>query len=276
MTATVATDTTATRVERRPRKDLPVWAVRALGSVGLLLVWWIVARTVLPQSKGVPTPFNVVKSMVDDGWGFYWPGIKATGQRALEGYLVGNGIAIALAAVVLLLPFSEKVILQVGLASYCLPLAAIGPILTITLTGDKPVVALTSLFVIFTTLVGAILGLQSADTTSLDLVKAYGGGTWQQLIKVRIIAALPSILAALKVAAPTAAVGAVVGEELGGVSNVGLGYAMIASEQAVNVPRTWALALVIALIGGLGYVVLGLVQRYLTPWAAQTDVGGPR
>jgi ABC-type nitrate/sulfonate/bicarbonate transport system permease component len=90
---------------------------------------------------------------------------------------------------------------------------------------------------------------------------------------VRAIAALPSLLAALKVAAPTAVVGAVVGEELGGTSNVGLGYAMIASEQQLDVPRTWGIALVLALVGGIGYILIGLIQRLATPWAANATAG---
>ena len=79
---------------------------------------------------------------------------------------------------------------------------------------------------------------------------------------MRLKAALPSVLTALKVAAPTAIVGAIVGEELGGTSNVGLGYAMIASEQMLDVPRTWAIALVAALVGGVGYIAIGIIARF--------------
>ena len=254
-------------VPRRRRDPLPLWVLRSIGAVGLVLAWWLLARVWLDQQHGVPTPFNVLKSIQADGWSFYWPLIENTGRRALYGFAFGNGLALALAFIVLVVPMAERVIMQIGLASYCIPIAALGPILTITLSGEKPVTALTALFILFTTLVGAILGLRSADPLSVDLVRAYGGGSLQQLIRVRLKAALPSTLAALKVSAPTAIVGAIVGEELGGTSNVGLGYAMVASEQAVDVPRTWGIALVAALVGGIGYVLIGLVTRYATPWA---------
>ena len=62
--------------------------------------------------------------------------------------------------------------------------------------------------VFFTTVVGCLLGLRAAPRTSLDLVRAYGGSAWTMLRKVQLIAALPSLFAALKIAAPAAFLGA--------------------------------------------------------------------
>ena len=46
------------------------------------------------------------------------------------------------------------------------------------------------------------IALRSADRTTLDVIKAAGGGSWAQLSKVRLRAALPSTFAALQIAAP--------------------------------------------------------------------------
>jgi ABC-type nitrate/sulfonate/bicarbonate transport system permease component len=245
-----------------------------IGVVGLILVWWLLGHIWLSESQGLPTPFNVVKKIYTDGWGFYWPLIKGTASRALPGYLIGNGIALALAFIVLLVPPVERVVMQIAVASYCLPVVAIGPILTITLTGDWPMISLVILFILFTTLVGTLLGLRSADPTSLDLVAVYGGGTLTQLRKVRIVAALPSALNALKLACPIAVLGAILGEYFGGTNDAGLGYTMIASEQALDVPRTWACALLAAALGGVGYIGIGILARFLTPWARATTASG--
>jgi ABC-type nitrate/sulfonate/bicarbonate transport system permease component len=132
--------------------------------------------------------------------------------------------------------------------------------------GDTPVVAMSALSVFFTTLVGALLGLRSADAAALDLVRAYGGGHWQQLRRVRLVAALPTTLAALRVAAPAALLGAIIGEYLGRVTE-GLGIAMIISETQLNVARTWAIALVGGAVAGTAYGLTALVERYALPWA---------
>jgi ABC-type nitrate/sulfonate/bicarbonate transport system permease component len=42
---------------------------------------------------------------------------------------------------------------------------------------------------------------------------------------------------------------------------------MINSQQAFNVPRTWALALVATLVAGVAYGLTALVGHLLTPWA---------
>jgi ABC-type nitrate/sulfonate/bicarbonate transport system permease component len=264
------------RRKRDVREDLlnaPSWLLSVAGLTVVIGLWWFLARVWLSQNQGLPTPFNVVKSLYNDGWGFYWPIVHATASRALPGYLLGNAIAIGLAFFVLLVPAAEKVVMQIAVASYCLPIVAVGPILVISLNGNQPAIALVVLFVLFTTLVGTLLGMRSADPTSLDLVSVYGGNGWAQLRKVRIIAALPSILTSLRLACPAAVLGAVLGEYFGGVS-MGLGPTMVNSQANLNVPRTWGCALVAAALGGFGYIGMGLLSRFLTPWARATTTAG--
>ncbi len=63
----------------------------------------------------------------------------------------------------LLIPLLEKPPMQLGILSYCLPIIAIGPILQITFDGQTPKIILAALFVFFTTLVGTLVGLRSAE-----------------------------------------------------------------------------------------------------------------
>ncbi|MFF4114458.1 ABC transporter permease [Streptomyces sp. NPDC001714] len=249
------------------------WAGGAVGIAALIGAWSLLSTTVVGTGDGVPTPWAVVASVFDDGWTFYSPHVEQTVGEALTGYLVGNGLALGLAVLVLLVPVLERVITQIAVASYCLPIVAIGPILSLVLDGDKPMSAMAGLSVFFTTLIGALLGLRSADPAALDLVRAYGGGRWQQMLRVRLIAALPSTLAALKIAGPAALLGAIIGEYLGRVDS-GLGIAMTIAQQQLDVPRTWGIALVSGAVAGVAYGVVGLVARYALPWSRTTTVEG--
>ncbi|MFD0517944.1 ABC transporter permease [Paractinoplanes durhamensis] len=181
------------------------------------------------------------------------------------GWLWGNAIGIAFAFLLIQFPLIEKAGMQLALVSYCLPVIAIGPVLAVLFTGDKSKVILAAISVIFTTLVGALVGLRSADRTSLDLIRAYGGGKWTQLWKVRLRTSLPSLFAGLRIAAPAAMLGAIIGEYLGAES--GLGVAMINSQQSLAVERTWGIALVATALSGLAYGLTALIGRLLTPWA---------
>lgn len=127
----------------------------------------------------------------------------------------------------------------------------------------------------FTTLIGVLLGLRSAEATSLDLVSAYGGGRWQQIRRVRIRASLPSTFAALKLAAPAAVLGAILGEFMGRTDH-GLGITMVISEQALAIPRTWGIALVAGLVACTAYGLVGVIGRMLTPWDSGPSAGGHR
>jgi ABC-type nitrate/sulfonate/bicarbonate transport system permease component len=247
----------------------------ALGTLGLLAAWAVLSSTVFTTADGVPTPWAVLRQVGHDGWTFYGPHIRQTGTEALIGYLFGNALALGCAMLVLLVPALERVVTQLAVASYCLPIVAVGPILSLVFTGSRPMDAMAGLSVFFTTLIGGLLGLRSADQSALDVVRAYGGGRWQQLVRVRAIAALPSTVAALKIAAPAALLGAIIGEYLGRV-DAGLGVAMTISEQQLEVARTWGIALVAGALAGVAYALIGLAGRLALPWSGVTTVDGAR
>nr|WP_255649769.1 ABC transporter permease subunit [Frankia sp. ArI3] len=174
----------------------------------------MLAVTVLDNGGVVPTPWEVVRALWDDHR-LMWTSAKSTVQIAAKGWLIGNGLAIGLAVVFFGVPVVERVLLQIGVASYCLPIIAIGPILTTVFDGSTPQIALAGISVFFTTMVGTLLGLRAADPASLDVVRASGGGAWKQMRYIRLRAALPSTFAGLQIAAPAAVLGAIIGEFLG-------------------------------------------------------------
>lgn len=243
---------------------LPKWASATIGVVVLLVLWQLIGLY-WNQKGSIPPPTDVIKQMNDDGFDFYWANAKVTLWEAARGYFWGNLFAIVIALIVVIIPFLEKPLLSLGIAAYCVPIIAIGPILQITFDGQTPKVILAALAVFFTTLVGTVLGLRSSDGTTLDVIRAYGGGRTKQLTKVRLRAALPSLFAALRIAAPAAVLGAIIGEYLGAES--GLGVAMINSQQALMIERTWAIALVATFIAGFAFLIIAMLGKAATPWA---------
>ncbi|ORM36542.1 ABC transporter permease subunit [Williamsia sp. 1135] len=235
------------------------------GVVLLLVLWQMLPLLSLDAGGTIPGPLEIVAQIGDDGPDLYLTNAWATLSAAAAGYLWGNLFAIALALVALTVPMVAKPIMQIGVFSYCLPIVAVGPLFAVVFEEGVARVVLAGLSVFFTTLVAVSTGLRAADRTSLDLVTAYGGGRWMLLRKVRVVASLPSVLTGLQIAAPAALLGAIIGEYIGADS--GLGVLMISSQQSMQIPRTWAVALLGALIAGVVYAVLGLAGRKLLPWA---------
>ena len=232
-----------------------------------LLLWQVGIDHIFSGRGTIPSPWQIFHQFQLDGLSFYLASAGPTLQAALIGWLAGNGLAIALALLVIALPFLEKPALQFGAISYCLPIVAIGPILVVVFGGSTPRIILAALSVFFVTLVGFLAGLRSVAPPLLDSIHTFGGGALAQLIKVRWRAALPQLFAALRVAAPSAILGAIVGEFLGAEN--GLGVVLINAQQSMNYPRTWAVALFTTTLAGLAYFVIGAAGNGLTPWARE-------
>lgn len=258
---TVAYITGSTQPREKPR-----WLPGALGMIGLLVAWQLICTIFLNDpNASIPAPTAIVSQIQKDGLEFYWDNLTTTASAAFWGWLWGNCLAIVMALVFVQIPLIEKGLLKLAVAIYCLPIIAIGPLLQIRFDGTTPKIILAALSVYFTTLIGMIVGLRSADRTSLDVVRAYGGSSLTQMHRVRIKASLPSLFAALRIAAPAAVLGAIIGEYMG--SDSGLGVSMINSQQALQIERTWAIALTATALAGIAYGLTALVARLSTPWA---------
>ena len=272
--ATAPTPTPA--VPRRSERDFGAAASKAIpGLVGfaLFLALWEVGGRIVSSGRKIPLipPFSsVISAIVHDGWTYYRPNISTTLGYAFNGWLWGNGLAIVAAGIVLTFPFMELPILQLGVTTYCLPIVAIAPLLFIAYTGSAPYTIVTMMFVFFGTLVNTLSGLRGADPTSLDVVRAYGGGRAQGLFRVRLKSALPSVFAGLKIAGPAAVLGAVLAEFFQPADS-GLGVGIIRSQQQLEVARTWGIALVATALGGIVFIITGLVARLVTPWAKPSE-----
>jgi ABC-type nitrate/sulfonate/bicarbonate transport system permease component len=248
----------------------PAWVDGLIGVVAILTIWQLLAITVLVASRVVPAPADVVSQLWLDRH-VYPPNVTATLRVAVIGYVWGNLIAVLLGVLCDLVPAVEGPVLRLAIACFNIPLVAIAPILIVVLPDDGPKIALAALAVFFTTLIATGLGLRGADPTSLDVVRACGGGAWTSLRKVKLWAALPAILGGLRVAAPAALLGAIIGEYLG--AQRGLGAAMIQAQSSFAVARTWGIALVVAALAGSLYLGATLLAHVLTPWAGQTEIG---
>ncbi|MEU7815903.1 ABC transporter permease subunit [Pseudonocardia sp. NPDC049154] len=257
-------------------RGVPPWVGGIVGVVVIVAVWWIASLTLYQGSGAIPTPPSVVARFVDAGqWSATLNNAGGTVGSAALGYLWGNLAAIVLAVIVLLVPPLEALANQIAVVSYCIPLVAIGPVIVIVAGRDAPSgasVVLAAMSCFFTTTVGCLLGLRAAPRTSIDLIRAYGGSTWTALRKVQLISALPSLFAALKIAAPAAFLGAILAEYLGSGGDSTLGRAIIAAQSQSDAPQLWYLALVSGIISGLGFVVVGLVAKLVTPWTTGADV----
>jgi ABC-type nitrate/sulfonate/bicarbonate transport system permease component len=245
------------------------YAEGALGIVALLLLWQGLVDFVFSARGTIPSPLQIVQQFFwVDGPAFYFESASHTLHAAIQGWCWGNLLAIAVAVLAATVPRMERPMLLLGTVAYCLPIVAIGPILVITTSGETPRIVLAAMAVFYPMLIGTLLGLRSPSTAMLDLIHALGGGGITVLAKIRWRAALPQFFASLRVSAPSAILGSIIGEFLGAEN--GLGVLLINAQQGLNYERTWTIALFSTVVAGAAYGLIRLVGSWLTPWARET------
>ena len=230
----------------------------------LLLALWSALSQVPRLGTVVPAPWVVAGQLWND-LGFYPRNILVTAHSALLGYLWGNAVGIALVVATLPFPRLQALVERIAIGAVALPLIAVAPILAIAFSGNMPSIILAAQAVIFPTVVATAVGLRAIDRSSVEVILAAGGSQWAALRLARLPAAVPSIVAGLQIAAPSALLGAIIGEFFGGFD--GLGVAMVQAQGAFNVPRAWGIAIVIAAMAAGVYAAIPLLARLLLPWA---------
>nr|MCU0912620.1 ABC transporter permease subunit [Paracoccaceae bacterium] len=223
--------------------------------LALVLVAWELAARALSGAYVLAAPTEVAAWLAAHG-GLMLRALAETLANAAAGFALGNLAAVALAGLALAWPRSERLIAGVALVVFCLPLVATGPILRVLFgPGDGPQIALAALAVYYTTFSLLLVGLRAAPAAWFDLVRSYGRGRVAALVHVRAMAALPSFLAGLQIAAPAAFLGAMVGEFTG--ADRGMGVLTVRAMRDLDIPMTWALATVATGVAVAAYLAVG-------------------
>jgi sulfonate transport system permease protein len=222
-------------------------------------LWELLALTLLAGHYVVPPPIAVARTAVSDG--FYHSDVLATLGIAWKGWMIGNGAALLLAALCLIAPSMESGLTTLGVASYCVPTIAVGPLLVVLYGANGAKMLMAAMSVFFITLVAAVTGLRAATPGTLELVHVFGGGRWQQLTKVRLRASVPILASGLAISAPAAILGTMIGDYLGGQH--GLGVILLAAQQQLDVDRTWAIGLVTTIVCGATFAITAWIAGRL-------------
>jgi NitT/TauT family transport system permease protein len=183
----------------------------------------------------------------------------ATVTAAVTGFTLGSAAGILVALAAHLIPALRNGLDRLAVLVNALPIIALGPVLIITVGREGTPTALASIPVFFLIYMAAGSGLGSAKHQLQLVFTTLGASPWQRLLRLEATAALPTLVAGLKIAAGSAMIGAIVGEWFG--APTGLGIVVLNSMQNFQVPLMWATVLVIAAITLTSYAILGLLER---------------
>jgi ABC-type nitrate/sulfonate/bicarbonate transport system permease component len=247
-----------------PRRRAATWVAPAAFLVFLVGAWeaWCRLGHVAPWV--LPPPSSVARS----GWNLRGPlfgHAMTTLAEAVIGLAIGVVVGLAVALAISAVPAIRRAVWPVVVTSQTIPVIVLAPLLAIWFGfGLQPKVALVALVTFFPVAVSAVAGLAGADDEQVELVRSFGASRAQVLRLVRIPAALPEVVAGVRIAAAYAIGDAVVGEYVGGTS--GLGIFIDRSRASYRTDQMLAGVAVIAVLSIVLFGLTGLIGRLLTPW----------
>jgi NitT/TauT family transport system permease protein len=218
---------------------------------------------------------TVLSSVIDA----LWYSLRLAAAGFAVGVVVGSLLALAMQR----LRIVERALLPYVVLSQTVPLIALAPLVygwsgNLSLFGLdwKPwmsVSVIAAYLAFFPVAIGALRGLASPPPVQTELLACYAASWWQTLVHLRLPAAVPYLIPALKLAAAASVVGAIVAEISIGLQG-GIGRLIITyAQQATGDPARVYAPIIGAAVMGL--VAVGLIsaldvalRRYRPPEAS--------
>ncbi len=268
-----------------------------LGLAAIVAIWegykaigpeqgWLVGDTrVLPRSSDLAMPhvWTMIARLGDptvgDSGPALWQTVLKAGAKSLgiagAGWLIGTLVGLSLAMLMQRFVTARAAILPWVVLSQTVPLIAIAPLVRrwgsqlhlgpIDWADWMSVAFIAAYLAFFPVAVGALRGLSSPDAAHVDLMHVNAAGRWQTMRSLRIPAAIPYLLPALRLAAASAVIGTVVAEVSiglrGGIGRMIIEYAQAASADPAKPWAPIGAAVAIGLIAAGSVGLLGMALR---------------
>lgn len=253
---------------REPRRKLLDRLPALLFGLILLAIWALVAAR-LNAAYVLPGPLRVLQRL----WELRGPLLTVHMPYTLMVAGIGLALSLVLGVGIALLmnvnPILERALYPSVVISQTIPTIALAPLFVVWFGyGIWAKVVVTVLMSFFPFAVTLYDGLRSAPRQMEELLLSYGAGRADLLFKIRLPYALPSFFSALKMAVPTAIVGAMIGEWLG--SQSGLGYFSKRMMTQLDGAGVFAPILLSSLAAILLVSIVHLLERIFVPWRGES------
>jgi NitT/TauT family transport system permease protein len=256
----------------RQLSELPHWTYSATVLICVFLLWEVAVRAFDVPIYLIPRVSSIFVRLIADWQPLLHHSID-TVNAILVGFLLSIVVSIPLAALLSQLRWFEKAVYPLLVASQTVPKVAIAPLLVVWFGfGVLPKILIVFLICFFPIVVDTMTGLRSVSREVIWLSRSMGASHWKTFSRIRVPAALPHIFSGLKIASTLAVVGAVVGEFVG--SDSGLGYQLIVANGTMDVEISFAVIILLSVIGIVLFGIVGLFERLLLPWhVSQRKIG---
>lgn len=276
MSSPTINDVSATSAPTRRGSGMPQWA-RTLGLqlfalLAFLALWealtasGIVADYLLPRASEVLVVLWRDIGEIITGGPMRMHFLTTLGEIVL-GFLASVVLGVSVGAFLAEFGAARRALYPYVVAANATPRIAFAPLFIIWFGfGVSSKVVMAMAVATFPILVNTMAGLTATDRDELRLMRALGATRSQTLRRTRIPNALPYIFAGFETGMLFAAVGAVVGEFMGG--NAGLGYVTLLAQELFRLDDAFAAIILLGIQGFLLHRLVVVVGQRLVFWQA--------
>ncbi|MEI7025356.1 ABC transporter permease [Paenibacillus sp. y28] len=231
--------------------------------------WELIVRLADIKPYILPKPSDIVQA-AGENWSNLLTSVSTTILEAVVGFLMSVVLGIAVAVLLALSKLVERSVYPYAIILQTIPVVAIAPIIVIWFgAGLNAIVIISFIISFFPILSNTLIGLNSTDQNMKNLFYLYNATKLQTIMRLRIPAALPYIVAGLKISCSMSVVGAIVGEYIAGIGGGkgGLGYAITVAATRLQTPYLFACGLSASLLGIAFFMLVNLItKRLLSSW----------
>jgi NitT/TauT family transport system permease protein len=237
-----------------------------ISPIFLLIIWEILVRTHILDSRFFPAPSTVLITMWDMiRNGVLFSDMRISLLRIFGGFLLGAVPGLLIGLTMGLFPLIRAIMDPIVAATYPIPKLALMPLIMIifglTELEKMIVIALGTFFLI---LINTMAGVVNLDKIYLDVAKNYGASKKDYYLTVALPGALPMIFTGMKLGMGMALL-LIVAAEMNGASS-GIGYRIWESYSIFNIPEMFVSFIVMSLLGYIFTLVLDELEHWIIPW----------
>lgn len=230
-----------------------------------LFAWWFASGR-LVDKLFVSDPISVAKTLVQiivDGT--LWWHLERTLIEMALGYAVGVSVGVTLAVLVTSIPWGQTIFRPLMLGLFAIPKVSLAPLVIVWLgIYLAPKIALSASLVLFIVYFNTVAGIASVNSGMQEVLRVMGASRIGILFKLTLPHAAPYIFTAMRITAPGALIGAIIGEFLS--SNRGIGYFIAAASSRYDTARVFAGIISLLVFVLLLNAAIARVERHVARW----------
>jgi len=233
-------------------------------AIALLVIWQVGVKAFAVPTYIAPAPsdiFNVFATQAPNLLANFLP----TLWESVLGFVAGNLAAILMAIAFVHSRNTEKAFFPIAVFINTIPILAIAPVLVLIFGADlKAKIVIVALICFFPTLVNMVRGLQSVSPQSLELTRILSATKGEVFWKLRLPSSLPFLFSALKIAATTSVIGAIVAEWVG--PNIGLGTLILDATYNYRAPLLYASIFMSSGLSVMLFAAVTIAEKLIVRW----------